>query len=54
MESYYDFNARSISWDVMDFSPASDIEVVESELSEEEVVAFQMLCKALADGKYRP
>ena len=35
MESYYDFNAKSTSFEVVDFEPESEIEVVEVRLEPE-------------------
>jgi hypothetical protein len=35
MESYYDFNAKSTSFEVVDFEPESEIEVTETRLEPE-------------------
>jgi hypothetical protein len=32
MESYYDYNAKSTSYEVIDFEPESEIEVVDAKL----------------------
>ena len=42
MESYFEFNEKSTHWEVLDFAATPDIEVTETELTEEEIELFRL------------